>query len=196
LFTVDFESGKTAVVGDAPGRGRIVVAGGGVFGLDDGARLWRYDISSGGISRGAIVLPDGEWQGGTRWARDRQTGMVYIADASGRIFSFDGSEGFRALGRTHLAPVGPMAVTPDGRIFGFCGDQMANLFVCDAVNGGPLNLGVAASVIEQRRYGYQFGDAVTGIDGELVFGEQDNSGHLWIYFPRIRGGGAVRSSSG
>lgn len=196
LFTVDFESGKMAVVGHAPGRGRIAVAGGGVFGQDDGAQLWRFDISSGEISRRAIVLPDGEWHGGTRWVRDRQSGMVYTADANGRIFSFDGSGGFQALGRTHLAPVGPMAVTPDGRIFGFCGEEMANLFVCDAVMGRPLNLGVAASVIEQRRYGYQFGDAVTGIDGELVFGEDDNSGHLWIYFPRIRGVGAVRSFSG
>jgi hypothetical protein len=187
LFTVDFESGKIRVVGEAPGRGRIAISGGGVFGQDDGARLWRFDISSGAIARGAVALPDGEWTGGVRWARDRHSGMVFTADGRGRILSFDG-RGFRALGKTHLAPVGPMAVTPDGRIFGFCGEEMANLFVCDAVKGGPANLGVAASVIEQRRYGYQFGDAVTGLDGELVFGEDDNSGHLWIYFPRIRGG--------
>lgn len=35
------------------------------------------------------------------------------------------------------------------------------------------NLGVAVSVLEQRRYGYQFGDAVTGHGGEIIFGEDE-----------------------
>ncbi len=189
LFTMDIESGKIGVVGEAPGRGRIVAARGSVFGQDDGAKLWRWDVDSGEISRAAIALPDGEWNGGMRWASDWQRGILFTADDAGRIYAFDG-KGFRALGKAHLAPMGPMVVTPDGRIFGFCGDEMANMFVCDMTAGGPMNLGVAASVIEQRRYGYQFGDAVTGLDGELVFGEDDNSGHLWIYFPKIREAGA------
>ena len=37
---------------------------------------------------------------------------------------------------------------------------MANLFCCDIASGSVTNLGVAASVLEHRRYGYQFGDAV------------------------------------
>jgi hypothetical protein len=82
--------------------------------------------------------------------------------------------------------VGPMAVTFDGRVFGFCGDEMAKLFCFDPASGKTENLGVAASVIEHRRYGYVFGDAITGRDGEIVFGENDNGGHLWLYFPRIR----------
>ena len=64
---------------------------------------------------------------------------------------------------------------------------MANLFCCDTISRSVTNLGVAASVLERRRYGYQFGDAVTGPDGEIVFGEDDNDGHLWLYFPKIRG---------
>ena len=74
----------------------------------------------------------------------------------------------------------------DGRLFGFCGEEMANLFWCDAGGGSVTNLGVAASVLEKRRYGYQFGDALTGRDGELVFAEDDNDGHLWLYFPKLR----------
>ena len=62
---------------------------------------------------------------------------------------------------------------------------MANLFCCDPASGNATNLGVAASFLERRRYGYQFGDAVTGPDGEIVFGEDDNGGHLWLYFPKI-----------
>jgi hypothetical protein len=78
-----------------------------------------------------------------------------------------------------------MVVTADGRLFGFCGEEIANLFCCDTVSGTVSNLGVAASVIEHRRYGYQFGAAVIGRDGEIVFGEDDNSGHLWLYFPKV-----------
>jgi hypothetical protein len=78
-----------------------------------------------------------------------------------------------------------MVMIPDGRLFGFCGNEMANLFCCDTVSGSVSNLGVAASVFEHRRYAYQFGDAVVGSQGEIVFGEDDNDGHLWLYFPKI-----------
>jgi len=49
-----------------------------------------------------------------------------------------------------------------------------------------VELGCAVSVIERRRYGYEFGDAALGRDGQLYFGEDDDLGHLWIYFPRIQ----------
>jgi len=187
LFTVDVESGLITVVGEAPGRGHLAMGHAGVFGQDEGTQLWYFDVASGHIRRAAVHLPDGEWAGPLRWARDRHSGLLFTADAAGRLFSFDENKGFRAIGRAHLAPVGPMAVVPDGRLFGFCGDEMANLFSCDTVSGSFTNLGVAASILEQRRYGYQFGDAVTGPDGEIVFGEDDNGGHLWLYFPKIKG---------
>jgi hypothetical protein len=185
LFTMDVQSGQITVVGEAPGRGHLAMGRSGVFGQDDGTRLWRFDVASGHIRRAAVHLPDDEWTGPLRWARDRNSGLLFTADDVGRLFSFDENKGFRLLGRAHLAPVGPMAAAPDGRLFGFCGAEMANLFCCDTVSGSVTNLGVAASVLEQRRYGYQFGDAVTGRDGEIVFGEDDNGGHLWLYFPKI-----------
>ncbi len=40
-------------------------------------------------------------------------------------------------------------------------------------------------VFERRRYGYIFGDAVAGRDGEIIFGEDDDLAHLWRYFPGI-----------
>jgi len=132
-------------------------------------------------------LPEGEWTVGLRWARGGDTDELFTGDAAGRLFSFDENRGFRLLGRAHLAPLGPIAMIPDGRLFGFCGEEMANLFCCDTISGTVTNLGVAASVLQQRRYGYQFGDAVTGPDGEIVFGEDDNDGHLWLYFPKIKG---------
>jgi hypothetical protein len=185
LFTVDVESGLISVLGEAPGRGHLAVGRAGVFGQDDLTRLWRFDVASGKIHRAAVHLPEGDWTGPLRWARDQNTSLLFTADAAGRLFSFDESKGFRLLGKAHLAPVGPMALAPDGRLFGFCGAEVANLFCCDTVSSRVANLGVAASVLEQRRYGYQFGGAVTGPGGEIVFGEDDNGGHLWLYFPRI-----------
>jgi hypothetical protein len=185
LFIVDFVTGHMAAVGEAPGRGRLIVNRGGVFGQDDGAQLWRFDLVSGDIRRNAVKLPAGDWSFPLTWARDRHTGLAFTADAAGHLFSFDQDESFRSLGKAHLAPVGPIAVTADGRIFGFCGTEIANLFCCDPESGSTTNLGIAASVLEQRRYGYQFGDAITGPNGEIVFGEDDNGGHLWLYFPSV-----------
>jgi hypothetical protein len=185
LFTVDVESGKVSTVGEIAGRGHLGRSGSGVFGQDEGARLWHFDLTSGKIRRAAVDLPQGEWTAPLRWARGADTELI-TADAAGHLFSFEENKGFRPIGKAHLAPVGPMALTPDGRLFGFCGAEMANLFCCDAISGSVNNLGVAASVLEKRRYGYQFGDAVTGPDGEIVFGEDDNDGHLWLYFPKIK----------
>lgn len=187
VFTVDCDSGLISAAGEAPGRGHLAVGRSGIFGQDDDSKLWRFDVPSGKIHRGDIDLPKGDWRRPLRWARDRESGRLFTADANGQLFSFDESRGFRPVGKAHLAPVGPIAVIPDGRLFGFCGDEMANLFCCDPASGAVTNLGVAASVLEQRRYGYQFGDAVVGREGEIVFGEDDNGGHLWLYFPRIAG---------
>lgn len=185
LFLLNVASGQVSVVADVPAHGFLATSGGSVFGADEGPRLWRFDLASGQIHRAAIQLPDGDWGAPYRWARDAQSGLLFTADATGQLFSFDGKKEWRLLGKTHLTPVGPLAVTADGRLYGFCGDEMANLFCCDMESRTVSNLGVAASVLEHRRYGYQFGAAVMGRDGEIVFGEDDNGGHLWLYFPKF-----------
>jgi hypothetical protein len=186
LFTMEVESGKIAAVGEVPGHGHLAgLDRAGVFGWDEGGRLWRFDTASGQIHRGAVELPAGEWTGPLCWARDAKRAVLFTSDDTGRLFSFDGDKGFRALGKAHLAPVGPMAVSLDGGLFGSCGTGIANLFCCDVRSGRVTNLGVAASILQQRRYGYQFGAAIAGPQGEIVFGEDDNSGHLWLYFPRV-----------
>jgi hypothetical protein len=188
LFTVSLEEGKIEVAGEVPGNGRIAVGSqGGIFGQDGPSHLWRYDQGSRKIQRRAARLPEGLWdQTPLSWARDHRNGVIYTADANGDLFSYDEQRGFSGpLGRTLLAPVGPWAVTHDGRLFGFCGSEMAKMFCYHPGLRQVTNLGVAVSVLERRRYGYVFGDAVTGRDGQIIFGEDDDLGHLWIYFPRI-----------
>ena len=190
LFTLDMESSKLTTAGEVPGKGRIAVGSkGGVFGQDGDTHLWRYDPGSGKLERKAVALPQGAWtKVSLTWAKNPSNGLLYTTDAAGNLFSFDEEQGFSnaALGRTLLAPVGPMAVTNDGRVFGFCGREMAKMFCYNPRTQAVSNLGVAVSVLERRRYGYEFGAAVTGRDGQIVFGEDDDLGHVWLYFPRIQ----------
>ena len=188
LFTVDMAGGKIEIVSEAPGSGRIAVGSkGGIFGQDGPAHLWRYDVSAGKLERNAVALPEAAWgKVPLTWAKDHHSGTLYTPDAEGQLFSLDEEHGFSGpLARTLLAPVGPMAVTHDGRVFGFCGPEMAKMFCYNPRTREATNLGVAVSVLERRRYGYVFGDAVTGRDGQIIFGEDDDLGHLWLYFPRI-----------
>lgn len=188
LFAVEVAKGKPEVVGEVPGKGRIALgSNGGIFGQDTGDSLWHYDSATRRLTRQAVKLPAGDWERAPlTWARDTRSGILYTADGKGNLFSLDEARGFsESLGRTLLVPVGPMAVTYDGRVFGFCGPEMAKMFCYNPATGAVSNLGVAVSVLERRRYGYVFGDAVVGRDGQIFFGEDDDLGHLWLYFPKI-----------
>ncbi len=188
LFTIDAASPKIRIIGEIAGAGRIEVSSGGsIVGSDGAGRLWRFNPKTSALERHAIALPQGTWERPPVWAREAATGLLYTADDAGRLWAFDESRWFSGpLGQTPLTPAGPMAVTLDGRLFGFCGEEIANMFCYDPARREVKNLGVAVSVVERRRYGYVFGDAVTGPNGEIVFGEDDDGGHLWLYFPRIR----------
>lgn len=190
LFIVDIEAGEVQVVAELAGRGQIARGdGGGIFGLCGSNSLWRLDLSTGTLDRDAAALPaGGKWSGNPQWARDSVTGTLYTADDTGTIYAFDEGSGFSApLAKTPAAPVGPMAVTFDGRLYGSYGEGMSMLFCYHPETRELKNLGVAVSVLERRRYGYSFGAAAVGRDGQIYFGEDDDLGHLWIYFPPILG---------
>lgn len=189
VFTVDFGSSRVKVVGEAAGSGRLAVGSrGGILGQDGAGSLWRFDPKMQKLERKAFALPPGAWEKNpVAWSRGNPSCPLYAADGEGRLFAFNEDKGFSGpLGQTPLSPVGPMAVTFDGRLFGFCGRDLAKMFCYDPASNAFSNLGVAVSVLERRRYGYVFGDALTGRDGEIYFGENDNLGHLWVYFPKIR----------
>jgi len=187
LFTVDFESGKIHLADEAPGVGRLAVTGGGnILGRDGPFHLWTYDPRAGVMHRKAIALPGKNWgEGPMSWARDPRSGFLYFADGRGLLYWFDGSGGYNNVGRAPVTPVGPMAVTLDGRLYGFAGQGIAKLFCSYPTRKEITDLGAAVSVFERRRYGYAFGDAVVGRDGEIIFGEDDDFGHLWLYSPRV-----------
>ena len=133
VFKLDLTAGKIEVVGEAPAGGRLARASkGSIVGRDSARSLWLFDPASSKFQRAAIQLPAGAWNLPLSWARDTRTGMLYTANEAGQFFSFDEAAGFSGpLGQAPLAPVGPMAVTLDGRVFGFCGEEMARLFCLD-----------------------------------------------------------------
>jgi hypothetical protein len=189
VFVVDIDAGKVEVIGEVTGAGRIALGPGGqVYGLDGAGHLWCCDPKSRKMDGRAVALPKGAWTPEhVRYAQDAGSGLLHLADADGHLFALSEGKGVVGpVGKAPLAPVGPMAVTHDGRVFGSCGLELAKLFCFEPARNRVLNLGVAVSVIERRRYGYSFGDAVTGRDGQIYFGEDDDLGHLWIYFPSIQ----------
>ena len=188
LFTFDSHTADLRIVSELSGAGRLALdPQGNILGRDRAQTLWRYNPQTERLERKRIALPPGSWDTASlRWAADPARKLLYTADAEGVLFALAEHDEFTApLGRTPLAPVGPMAVTLDGRLFGFCGDELSHLFCYDPLRSRVRDLGFAVSVIERRRYGYTFADAVVGRDGQIIFGENDNLGHLWLYFPRI-----------
>jgi len=188
LFIVDIENKALEIIDELEGRGKVVLSGTTVIGLDEDRSLWSFDIDNRKLSRKKIKLPEGSWtETPNVWAKDPTDGTIYTVDDDGRLFSFTEKDGFtKCLGKAKHAPVTTMTATLDGRIFGFCGDGISRLFCYDPHDKEVRDLGVAVSVIERRRYGYQFADAVVGRDGQIYFAEDDNLGHLWIYFPSIQ----------
>ena len=188
LVSMEIDDGTFEVVGGIPECGQLAVgSNGSVFGQDTENTLWHYR-PYGGLTRQAFDLPQGPWTQSLIWAKDPNSGKLYTSDDEGQLFSFTEEQGFSAcLGKTPLTPVSTMAVTLDGRLFGSCGEGIGRLFSYTPGAAEITDIGVAVSVFERRRYGYSFRDAVVGRDGQIFFGEDDDLGHLWIYFPRIPG---------
>lgn len=188
LFVLDIEKATIEVVGQVSASGKLTIGlDGNVLGMDGQDTLFQYSLTEKTLKRNAVKLPRGNWHKTPLiWARDNVSGKLYLADNDGVIYSFSPEHGFSdKLGRTNLFPIKTMVVTHDGRLFGFCGEEISNMFCYNPDTQEIADLGVAVSFFERRRYGYQFADAVVGRDGQIYFGEDDDLGHLWIYFPAI-----------
>jgi hypothetical protein len=189
LFIVDIDQSRCDIVAEIDSAAHLIVNGNGqVYGLDTGDTLWNFNPSNRQLTRKAIPLPPAAGDKGPLvWTCDAGNAGFYLADPEGKIFLLTPqSQTCRLAAKAPLAPVRCMAVIPDGRVYGFCGESIEHLFVFDPETAVTIDLGVAVSVIQRRRYGYQFSSAVVTQDGHLVFGENDNLGHLWMYFPSIQ----------
>ncbi len=188
LFQIHIDENRSQVITEVDSTAHLMVdANGTAYGLDDDNTLWTFHAPTNRLTRKAIPLPSAAWREAPLvWTRNAENTDFYLADPTGNILSFSpASQTCQPITQTPLAPITCMAAIPDGRVYGFCGSDISHLFVFDPRSGSMTDLGVAVSVIERRRYGYRFAAAVTNRDGHLIFGEDDNLGHLWLYFPAI-----------
>ncbi len=185
LFTISEGSLEPQWLGQIALAGPLVACGDSIFGFDGESSLWRFDGQSRKIKNQAIHLPPNLGVPQV-WAVDKNRGLIYAAGSGAALFCIN-PESAEAVevAEAPLPRVTSMAITHDGRLFGTCGEGVQQLFTLDPVDWEVRALGAAVSVMERRRYGYEFSCAATARDGEIYFGENDNAGHLWVYFPRI-----------
>ena len=111
-------------------------------------------------------------------------GRMLWASPSGHIHAWSFSlKSVDHLGHIGLAPVSALAGLPDGRVYGFAGNEIAHWFRLDPGAAEARDLGVAVSVLSARRYGFEFSAILPGPGGELYCAENDRGGHLWLYLP-------------
>ncbi len=185
-FRLNLESHElTQVPGISTAGALGVTADGIVLGIRPDRSAWRYD-PAGDVEIGALELPEGSWDFGS-WCfgRGSRGEARYLADCTGGLMAVGPKGSLEPVARAPRGPVTALAVSADNRVFGTCGAQLESLFCFDPVTETIQDLGLIASVLQSRRYAWSLSDAVVGRDGEIIFAEQDDLGHLWLYFPRI-----------
>jgi hypothetical protein len=165
-----------------------------IYGTLCNGSIWRFDPATDELVDLDITIPCAAGREihnqAEAFALDPVTGVIYGSGSSdGFLFAFDPTtDTLRSLGKPGVPPtIRCLAVGNDGRLFGICGgdDDIGHLFCYDPTDGQLRDLGVPISLLGVRAYGYVFASAVTGPDGEIVFGQAERMSNLWLYFPAI-----------
>jgi len=168
---------------------------GSIYGTACNGSLWRFSPDEGALVDLETWIPCAAGREihnrAEALALDPVTGVIYGSGSSdGFLFAFDPASGrLRSLGKPGVSPtIRCLTVGNDGRLFGICGgdDDIGHLFSYDPEDHALRDLGVPLSLFGVRAYGYVYGAAITGPDGEMFFGQAERMGHLWLYFPAIK----------
>lgn len=167
---------------------------GNIWGTSNSGFLWKYDIAENKLTpwQGLVASAAGRSAHTTvtAWALDAVTGMIYGGTSpDGYFFKLDPRSGeMTPLGKPcRLEEIHCLTVANDGRVFGMGGaaDDIGHMFCYDPKRGALYDMGVPASTLTQRQYGYHFRCAATGGQGELYFGQHERVNFLWMYFPVV-----------
>ncbi len=199
LFSVDAQSGALVTHGAIDELHRfspelILGPDGVVYGCGTAGRIVRFDPDTGAIRDAGMQLPclagRGQYGKVGAWTLDGRTGRIYAGDvADGLLCVLDVRTGrTSALGKPTAQPhVRALAACADGRIYGVAGRRgtICYLFCYAPATGELRDLGVMASAVDRRWYGYEFDCALAAPDGRVYFGESDRISHLFVYFPPV-----------
>ena len=200
FFVFDIEAGTFSLKGQVAADGKfssLLIVGPGtcVYGAGSCGEIFRYDpqadeLASLGVHIGSIKGRQfyNEWDSA---ALDPVTGLIYCGGSADGVLSvFDPEEQtVRSLGKPAVdARIRAMAMGLDGRLYGIGGgeDGMGRLFRYDTETHELADLGILRSAEQRMWNGYEFDAAVTGLWGEIYFGESDRISHLFIYQPPIQ----------
>jgi len=118
-----------------------------------------------------------------------RTGRIYGGTEDGYLFSFDpGGRDLISHGRANDIPdLHCLAEGADGVIYGMIGrgPDISHLVSYHPARGEWLDLGVFTSYGRYPRTAYQVGAIAAGKDGQIVVGEKDRLGHVFIYHPPV-----------
>ncbi len=198
FFVYSLRDGSARVIGQVSQRNlsrTLIRAGNGhVYGSGDHGRLFRYMPEFDRIEFTDLRLPavrGREYLNGLDSAIEAPDGTIYggtIAD--GYLFRFDPhQERIVNLGKPiRQSRIRALAVTPDGRVYGFAGEQdnVGRLFVYMPAGGEMRELGIPrVGGVPKFWAGYEFESMATGPNGEIFMGESDRVSHLFIYYPPL-----------
>jgi hypothetical protein len=200
LFTYHVETKETQLHGPVDEHGlfsKALIRGRDdtVYGTGALGALWRFGPFTHGLDKLDLRIPSVASRAvrnqAESFALDRRSGLIYGGGtADGVLFVFDPKAGtVRSLGKPNCyRGVRGLAVTNDGRLFGMAGRRgdIAHLFCYEPQTHEVKDLGMVASVLESRRFGYEFSSSAVSPDGHIYFGELDRGGHVWLYCPAIK----------
>jgi len=200
FFVYDIEAETINLKGQAASDGKfssllIVGPDACVYGAGSCGEIFRHDPQTDGLaSLGVHIGSIKGRQFYNAWdsaALDPVTGLIYCGGSADGVLSvFDPEEQtVRSLGKPAVAPrIRAMAMGLDGRLYGIGGDEdgMGRLFRYDTETHELADLGILRSAEQRMWNGYEFDAAVTGLWGEIYFGESDRISHLFIYQPPIQ----------
>ena len=205
FFAYDIETGEltTEKVDGIKRFSRVIIMDteGDVWGTAAGGTLWKYSTTERHITNTGIRIPAASGREvhnhAESFALDPFTGIIYGSGSSdGYLFAFNPrTQELKNLGKPGASPtIRCMSVDNTGRLFGIYGgaEDIGHLFCYDPEEGAFSDIGVPLSLFGVRTYGYVFGCAATGPDGEIYFGQTERNSHLWIYYPAIKPRKAVQ----
>ncbi len=175
---------------------------GNVYGAKARGKLFKYDPEKDKMEELGLFIPSLKgrelYNRVDSWALDEESGLIYGGSIDGILFIFNPCERtITALGKPiDQIRIRALTVGRDGRVFGIAGEagSCAHLFTYEPLTRELRDLGVPLATVETPWYGYEFGAAATGKDGEIYLGEADRISHLWIYYPPILRGRRQKDS--
>jgi len=184
LFIADMSGKKMKMLYtaglDAENSGRLLEMESGLAGVNKNGVLWMFSRDDRKLEKYDLGLKETE-----RVCLCGYGGRILVG-AGNRIIFFDAQN--RAHGFVAELPLGPittLTAIPDGRIYATAGREIEHLFEMKKPGAEIRDLGIFISVLAARRYGYNFRTSLVGSQGELILGEYDRGGHLWLYFPSL-----------